>query len=149
MSGPDEPTGHARDVLSMMPFAAELGIVLESATAAGVTGRLAFSRDLCTSGGVLHGGALMSLADTLGALCAVLNLPEGASTATISSSTNLLRTVRGGEVTATARPLSVGRTVIVVRTDLHDDGNRLVAQVTQAQALLPARGTPPASHVGG
>jgi 1,4-dihydroxy-2-naphthoyl-CoA hydrolase len=52
--------------------------------------------DLCTSGGVLHGGALMALADTLGAVCAFLNLPSGAGTATISSSTNLLRAVRGG-----------------------------------------------------
>jgi uncharacterized protein (TIGR00369 family) len=86
----------------------------------------------------------MSLADTIGAICAFLNLPSGASTATISSSTNLLRAVRSGDVLATARPLSTGRTVIVVRTDLHDAQGRLAAQVTQAQAVLPP---PPERHI--
>jgi uncharacterized protein (TIGR00369 family) len=92
-------------------------------------------------GGLLHGGALMSLADSFGGLCAYLNLPTGASTATISSTTNLLRAVRQGRVRGRARPLRVGRSVIVVQTDLRDDGDRLIAQTTQAQSVIGA--TPP------
>jgi uncharacterized protein (TIGR00369 family) len=120
----------------MIPFAAELGIGLDSASPEQVVGRMGWSVQRCTAGGVLHGGALMSLADTLGAVCAFLNLPEGAGTATISSSTNLMRAVRDGEVTGTARPVHVGRSVIVVATELRDDAARLVAAVTQAQAVL-------------
>jgi uncharacterized protein (TIGR00369 family) len=78
----------------------------------------------------------MSLADNLGGVCAYLNLPAGAGTATISSSTNFLRGVRDGTVSATARPLRVGRSVIVVQTELHDDAGRLVTQTTQAQAVI-------------
>ena len=136
-----EPGGGqaAAGLLAMMPFAGRLGITLATATAAAVTGRLRWAEDLCTAGGILHGGALMGLADSLGGACAFLNLPPGAGTATISSSTSLLRAVREGEVTGTARPLNVGRTVIVVQTDLRDGAGRLVAQTTQAQAVLPAR----------
>ncbi len=133
----EEPT--AAGLLAMMPFAGRLGITLDTATAAEVTGRLRWAPDLCTAGGIMHGGALMALADTLGGACAFLNLPPGAGTATISSSTSLLRAVREGEVTGTARPLNAGRTVIVVQTDLRDGAGRLVAQTTQAQAVLPAR----------
>jgi uncharacterized protein (TIGR00369 family) len=124
--------------LTLMPFAAMLGIELEAASAEEVVGRLKWREELCTSGGVLHGGALMGFADTLGAVCAFLNLPAGAGTATISSSTNLLRAVRDGVVTATARPLHVGRSVIVVETELRDAASKRVAQVTQAQAVLGA-----------
>jgi 1,4-dihydroxy-2-naphthoyl-CoA hydrolase len=124
------------EILGLMPFAGRTGIVIDSAGPGQVTGRLAWAGELCTTGGVLHGGALMTLADTLGGVCAFLNLPEGAGTATISSSTNFLRAVRDGEVTGTCQPLNVGRSVIVVRTELRDDSGRLVAQVTQAQAVL-------------
>jgi uncharacterized protein (TIGR00369 family) len=134
-----DTTAVAREWLAAIPLAGTLGIGLEAAAPGEVTGRLSWSPGLCTIGGILHGGTLMALADTVGAVCAVLNLPEGATTATISSSSNLLRAVRGGDVTATARPLSTGKTVIVVRTELHDDQGRLAAQVTQAQAVLPAR----------
>lgn len=127
-------------LLESMPFAEKLGIVIDVAEPERVVARLAWAPDLCTAGGVMHGGAMMALADSLGGVCAYLNLPPGASTATISSSTNFLRAVREGTVTAEARPLSAGRTVIVVRTDLHDGQGRLAAQVTQAQAVLPARG---------
>jgi uncharacterized protein (TIGR00369 family) len=125
-------------LLRQMPFAQKLGIVLDMAAPDEVTGRLGWAPDLCTVAGIMHGGALMALADTIGAVCAVLNLPPRTTTATISSSTNLLRAVRGGEVRATARPLSAGRTVIVVRTELRDAQGRLAAQVTQAQAVVPA-----------
>jgi 1,4-dihydroxy-2-naphthoyl-CoA hydrolase len=124
------------ELLAMTPFAATLGIELVSASPEEVVGRLAWREGLCTMGGMLHGGALMSLADNLGGVCAYLNLPAGAGTATISSSTNFMRGVRDGTVTATARPLRVGRSVIVVQTELHDGAGRLVVQTTQAQAVI-------------
>ena len=124
------------DLMAMVPFAATLGMELVSATPEEVIGRLAWREELCTTGGALHGGALMSLADNLGGLCAYLNLPAGAGTATISSSTNFLRGVREGAVTATAHPLRVGRAVIVVQTGLRDEAGRLVTQTTQAQAVI-------------
>ncbi len=88
----------------------------------------------------MHGGALMALADTIGAVCAFLNLPPGTGTATISSSTNMLRPVRSGEVTGTARPLHAGRSVIAVQSGLRDEAGRLVAQVSQAQAVVASVG---------
>jgi uncharacterized protein (TIGR00369 family) len=145
--GPGE-AGHAADgtgpaaggdlagLLAMMPFAAGLGIVLDAATVGEVRGRLAWAPERCTSGGILHGGVLMALADSLGGICAFLNLPPGALTATTSSATVFTRAVRSGEVTAVTRPLHVGRTVIVVQTDMTDDAGRRVAQVTQTQAVL-------------
>jgi uncharacterized protein (TIGR00369 family) len=142
MSGSErEPEPPREDLLAMMPFATMLGIELQAASPGEVVGRLSWREDLCTTGGLLHGGVLMSLADSLGGLCAFLNLPRGAGTATISSSTNLLRAVREGGVEGRARPLRVGRTVIVVQTDLSDDAGKLVAQTTQAQAVIgPAAG---------
>lgn len=123
-------------LIAAMPFAAALGITLDVASAGEVRGRMAWAPERCTAGGILHGGALMAFADSLGGLCAFLNLPEGASTATISSATNMLRAVREGEVRGVARPLHTGRSVIVVQTELRDDADRLVAQVTQSQAVL-------------
>ena len=108
-------------LLATMPFAEEIGIELRSATADEAVGMLAWAPERCTAGGLLHGGALMTLADSVGAVCAFLNLPPGAGTATTSSSTNLFRAVRSGTVTATARPLHRGRSLIVVQTDLTDD----------------------------
>ena len=122
--------------MAMMPFATTLGISIESAAAEEVVGRMPWREDLCTVSGILHGGVLMSLGDTIGAVCAFLNLPAGANTATISSSTNMLRPVRSGDVVGTARPLHAGRSVIAVQTELRDEAGRLVAQVTQAQAVL-------------
>jgi uncharacterized protein (TIGR00369 family) len=155
--GPGE-AGHAADgtgpaaggdlagLLAMMPFAAGLGIVLDAATVGEVRGRLAWAPERCTSGGILHGGVLMALADSLGGICAFLNLPPGALTATTSSATVFTRAVRSGEVTAVTRPLHVGRTVIVVQTDMTDAAGRRVAQVTQTQAVLAARLDRPAGH---
>jgi 1,4-dihydroxy-2-naphthoyl-CoA hydrolase len=125
------------DLLELMPFARGLGIELKSAVPAEVRGRLAWAPELCTAGGVMHGGALMTFADSLGAICAYLNLPAGATTTTISSTTSFMRPVRGGAVTAVSRPLHAGRSVIIVQTELSDDQGRLVAQVTQNQAVLP------------
>ena len=131
-----EQVSEATALRDLMPLAAKLGIEIDTATPEHVVGRLAWAPDLCTTGNVLHGGALMALADTLGGVCAYLNLPTGAGTATISSSTNMMRAVRQGEVTGETRPLHVGRSVIVVQTSLVDSEQRLVAQVTQSQAVL-------------
>ena len=120
----------------MMPFAALLGIEEVTAAPEGVVGRVRWEESRCTSFGVLHGGVLMALADSIGAYCAVLNLPEGAATSTIESKTNFLRAVRSGHVEARARPLHVGRTTIVIDTELYDDQGRLVGRVTQTQAVL-------------
>jgi uncharacterized protein (TIGR00369 family) len=120
-----------------MPFGALLGIDLDEASAAEVRGGLEWAAERCTVGGLLHGGALMGLADSLGGLCAYLNLPDGATgTATVESKTNFFRGVREGQVHATTRPLHVGRTTIVVQTDLRDDRGKRVAQVTQTQAVI-------------
>jgi uncharacterized protein (TIGR00369 family) len=124
--------------LDSMPFARFLGVELDAETADEITGRLAWAPERCTALGVLHGGALMSLADTVGAVCAFLNLPPDSTTTTIESKTNFFRAVRSGSVRAVARPLHRGRTTIVVQTDLFDDDDRHVAQVTQTQAVRPA-----------
>ncbi len=127
------------DPLDAVPFAVSLGVELVSADAGEVVGRLDWAPDRCTAGGLMHGGALMSLADTLGGVCAFLNLPEGATTATIESKTNFFRAVREGAVTGTARPLHVGRSFIVVQTGLVDDAGRNVALVVQTQAVITRR----------
>jgi 1,4-dihydroxy-2-naphthoyl-CoA hydrolase len=122
-----------------MPFTELLGLEVLSASAEEVKARMAWQEQLCTAGGVLHGGALMSLADAAGAYCAFLNLPEGSiGTATIESKTNFFRAVRDGHVVATSRPLHRGRTNIVVETDLHDAQGKHVPRVTQTQAVLAA-----------
>jgi uncharacterized protein (TIGR00369 family) len=124
-------------VWSTMPFAALIGSSLVDVDASGVRARLAWDESLCTAGGMLHGGALMSLADSAAAVCAFLNLPEGAAgTTTVESKTNFLRGVRQGAVVATSKPLHKGRRFIVVETELVDDEDRLVAKVTQTQAVL-------------
>jgi uncharacterized protein (TIGR00369 family) len=124
------------DLLGAMPFADRLGLRLGEATPERVTGTLDWAEDLCTAGGVLHGGVVMAAADSLGALCAFLNLPEGASTATLESKTNFFRAVRGGTVSLASTPLHVGRSSIVVQTDVSDEAARRVALVIQTQAVL-------------
>lgn len=120
-----------------MPLAGLLGIQGMLEAPGEVRARLTWREDLCTAGGVMHGGVLMALADSAGGVCAFLNLPEGAAgTATIQSSTNFLRPVRDGYVEAVSRPLKVGRTVIVVETELVDAEGRAVARVVQSQAVL-------------
>jgi uncharacterized protein (TIGR00369 family) len=125
-----------QEIVSTMPFALGLGVELTQASAEECRGRLAWAPELTTIGGALHGGALMALADSVGAVCAFLGLPPGAGTSTLSSSTNLLRAVRSGQVEAVSRPLHRGRTTVVVVTELRDDQGRLVAQTTQTQAVL-------------
>jgi uncharacterized protein (TIGR00369 family) len=123
-------------LVTMMPFAVVLGIELHGASAEEVTASMAWREDLCTTFGAMHGGAMMAMADSVGAVCAFLNLPPGANTSTIESKTNFFRGVREGRVHATSTPLHVGRTTIVVQTDLLDDRGKRVARVTQTQAVL-------------
>ena len=122
-------------VNAQMPLGATLGI----RTSGGpdeVEATLEWAPELCTAAGVLHGGALMALADSAGGVCAFLNLPAGAHTATIESKTNFFGAVREGTVRARSRPLHRGRTTIVVETDLYDSSDRHVARTTQTQAIL-------------
>ena len=124
------------DLVALMPFARLAGIELLSATPDEVRGRLDWSVERCTTGGMLHGGALLTLADSLGGVCAYLNLPEGRRTATLESKTNFIRAVREGHVEGTARPLHVGRTTILVETRLVDAAARLVSLTLQTQAVI-------------
>lgn len=119
----------------LVPLARTLGIRLSRAQPDGVRLEMEWREDLCTAGGALHGGALMSLADTAGALCAYLNLPAESGTTTIESKTNLLAAVRSGGVTAATTPLHVGSRLIVVETELRSE-DRLVAKTIQTQAVL-------------
>lgn len=126
-------------LLDLMPFTKTIGAVFSGYSKEEVKARLDWAPERCTAGGLLHGGAVMSLADSTGAACAFLNLPVGASgTTTVESKTNFLRGVRDGYVEAVSRPLHVGRTVVVVETDVLDPQERLVARVLQTQLVLGA-----------
>jgi 1,4-dihydroxy-2-naphthoyl-CoA hydrolase len=122
-------------LVALLPFAEHLGLLLDEATPDRVVARLPWAPHLCTTGGIMHGGALMSLADTAGALVAFLGLPEGATTATITSTSQMFRPVSGGTVRAVAVPLHRGRTTVTVQTSLYDSEQRLVAQTTQIQVI--------------
>lgn len=119
-----------------MPFAALVGVELTETSAELVRGTLDFAAERCTAGSLLHGGAVMALADSCGGVCAFLNLPEGAvGTATIESKSNFLRGVREGTITASTRPLHRGRTLAVLETEITRADGALVAKVTQTQAF--------------
>ena len=126
------------ELMDSMPLAKRLGIRLLQAERERVVGELTVAADCCTLGKTLHGGALITLADSLGAIAAFLNLPEGAKgTTTIESKTNFLRpaplgsTVRG-ETTA----ISVGRRLSVWSTTISGSDGKSVAVVTQTQLVL-------------
>lgn len=128
-----DPTQFLR---SSMPLAETLGMTARQADAEQVVLELAWAPELCTSGGVLHGGAVMALADTAGAMAAFLNLPDGSSgTATIESKTNFLGAITEGHVVATSKPLHIGSSTIVVETDV-TNGDRRVGKVLQTQSVL-------------
>jgi 1,4-dihydroxy-2-naphthoyl-CoA hydrolase len=125
------------ELIAMMPFAAAIGVSLEEASPDRVVAVLPWAERLCTASGVLHGGALMALADSAGALVAFLGMPDGATTATMSSTTQMFRPVRAGTVRAVSTPLHRGRTTITVQTDLRDETGNLIAQTTQIQSVRP------------
>ena len=122
-------------LLDLMPYAGHLGVQLESADADSAVATLQHRPELCTAAGVMHGGVLMSLADSLGAVVTFLGLPPGASTATITSTTQMFRPVTEGTVRAVASVVHRGRTTVTAQTDLYDDRERLVARTTQVQAV--------------
>jgi 1,4-dihydroxy-2-naphthoyl-CoA hydrolase len=124
-------------IRQLVPFAAALDVEVITSSPDEVRARVAWQPERCTTAGVLHGGVIMSLADTTGATCAFQNLPDGADgTTTIESKTNFLRAVRNGYAEAVSRPLHAGRTVVVVETDVTDADGRPVAKVLQTQAVL-------------
>ncbi|MEN3273061.1 MAG: 1,4-dihydroxy-2-naphthoyl-CoA hydrolase [Actinomycetota bacterium] len=127
---------NTEDLHKAMPLCETLGMRVSSAERDGVVLELDWSDSLCTTAGLLHGGAVMALADSAGGVCAFLNLPEGAGTSTIESKTNFLGAVKDGTITATARPLHVGGSTIVVETEVRRDDGKLVGKVTQTQAVL-------------
>jgi 1,4-dihydroxy-2-naphthoyl-CoA hydrolase len=122
-------------LVALMPFAGQLGMVLDEAGPGRVVARLDWAPHLCTSGGVMHGGVLMALADTAGALVTFLGLPEGRTTATITSTSHMFRPVSGGTVRAVAVPVYRGRTTVTAQTSVYDAEERLIAQTTQVQAV--------------
>jgi len=123
-----------------MPLCATLNVVAERFSAEEVALSMDWAAGFCTINGLLHGGVIMALADSAGGACASLNLPDGATgTSTIESKTNFLGAVRKGRVMAVARPLHAGSTTIVVETEVRSIGDRLVAKVTQTQAVLRPR----------
>ncbi|MBI2752462.1 MAG: PaaI family thioesterase [Betaproteobacteria bacterium] len=116
-----------------------LGIELAEAAPERVLATLAVRQDLCTVGGMLHGGAIMAFADTLGAVGTFVNLPAGHRTTTIESKTNFIGAAPlGSRVTGESTPLHRGRTTMVWQTRITSDSGKLVAIVTQTQMVIPA-----------
>jgi uncharacterized protein (TIGR00369 family) len=127
----------AQSITSGTPFSCLMGVEIVERTKEKVVGRMTVRDDLCTSGGILHGGAYMAFADTLGAVGAVMNLPQGAWTTTLESKTNFFRGAPvGSTVTGTATPLHVGRRSSVWQTRITNDEGKLMALVTQTQMVL-------------
>lgn len=123
-----------------LPFAELLGIRLISAAPDCVTAEMTVRDDLCTRPAVLHGGALMAFADTLGACATILNLPEGAGTTTIESKTNFLAPAPvGTRVLGECVPVHRGRRTMVWQTRVTNEAGRALALVTQTQLVLEPR----------
>jgi 1,4-dihydroxy-2-naphthoyl-CoA hydrolase len=121
-----------------MPFSKAMGVVVTSAAKDKVAGELFVRDDLCTAGGILHGGAIMAFADALGAIGAFLNLPEGAGgTTTIESKTNFLGAAPAGQtVRGEATPVQIGKRLSVWQTKIVREDGKAVALVTQTQMVL-------------
>ncbi len=125
-----------------LPLARTLGIEFTAAQPDLVEARMKVRKEICTRPDILHGGAVMALADTVGAAATVINLPPGASTTTIESKTNFLAAIPMGDTAiARAKPFHRGKTTMVWQTEIsrQSDG-RLAAVVTQTQMVLLAKG---------
>ena len=121
----------------MLPFAALLGIEFVHAAPDRIAARMTVRDDLCTRPAVLHGGAMMAFADTLGAAGTLVNLPAGAGTTTIESKTNFFAPApSGSDILGEATPLHRGRRTMVWQTRVSDADGRLLALVTQTQLVL-------------
>jgi 1,4-dihydroxy-2-naphthoyl-CoA hydrolase len=126
-------------VADPLPFARLLGLELVTVTPDRVEAVLQVREDLCTRPAVLHGGAVMALADTLGAIATVANLAEGTTTTTIESKTNFFAAIPIGETArAECTPLHRGRTTMVWQTRVTRSDGRVAALVIQTQLVLPA-----------
>jgi len=124
-------------IKSGTPFSDLMGIEIVERTKEKVVGRMVVRDDLCTSGSILHGGAYMAFADTLGAIGAVMNLGDGQWTTTLESKTNFFRGApAGATVTGTSTPLHVGRRSSVWQTRITNDEGKLMGLVTQTQMVL-------------
>jgi 1,4-dihydroxy-2-naphthoyl-CoA hydrolase len=124
----------------VLPFAELMGVEYLSASKERVTAALRVRDELCTRPAVLHGGAIMAFADTLGAAATVLNLPEGAGTTTIESKTNFLAPAPvGTRVIGETTPVHRGKRTMVWQTRVATEEGRLVALVTQTQMVLEKR----------
>jgi uncharacterized protein (TIGR00369 family) len=120
-----------------LPFAALLGVEFVSAAADRIVARMTVRDDLCTRPAVLHGGAVMAFADTLGAVGTIVNLPAGAATTTIESKTNFIAPAPAGtHVVGEATPIHRGRRTMIWQTRVTNADGRLVALVTQTQLVL-------------
>lgn len=121
-----------------LPFAALMGIAFVSAEPDRVVATMQVRDDLCTLGSVIHGGAVMAFADTVGAAATIINLPADAKgTTTLESKTNFIAAAKSGTtVRATATPVHRGRRTQVWQTRIETDEGRLVALVTQTQMVL-------------
>jgi len=121
-----------------MPFAELKGVTFAEAGEDRVVARMLVRPDLCTLNNTIHGGAVMALADSVGAAATVVNLPEGAKgTTTVESKTNFVGGAREGTtVIATATPIHRGRRTQVWQTRLETEDGKLVALVTQTQLVL-------------
>lgn len=124
--------------IAPLPYAHLLGIEIVEASKEGILGRLKVRPEMCTAGHILHGGAVMSFADTLGAFGAMHVLPEGANgTTTLESKTNFLGSAKEGEtVLGHCTPVHIGRRTSVWQTKITTEAGRNVALVTQTQMVL-------------
>ncbi len=130
--------------LDPLPFAKLMGVEVISATPDLVIGELFVRQDLCTRPNVLHGGAYMAFADTIGAVATVTNLKDGEGTTTIESKTNFFAAIPLGDTArAECTPLHKGRSTMVWQTRITRGDGRLAAIVTQTQMVLKARGDAP------
>ena len=122
----------------MMPFSRILGLELISSDKDRIVAELTVTESLCTTGRIMHGGAVMSVADTLGAIGAFLNLPEGHKTSTtIESKTNFLRAAPlDSKLMAECLPMHVGRRLSVWQTTLRNEAGKSIGIVTQTQMVL-------------
>jgi 1,4-dihydroxy-2-naphthoyl-CoA hydrolase len=123
-----------QQLVELMPFSVHTGVRVQAAAPEEVVATLEWTPERCTAGGIMHGGAIMTLADSCAAVCAYLNLPDGAQgTATIESSTRFTRALRSGTLRATTHPVRITRTIAFLETELRDHDGRLVASVSQIQ----------------
>jgi len=121
---------------SLMPFTESLGLEVCEGSSERVVARAGWAAERCTSDKLLHGGYLMAVADSVGAACAWLNLPKDAKTATIESKTNFFKAVTEGHIELVATPVHVGRTTIVIQTDITSVKGELVSRTIQTQAVI-------------